>query len=172
MGLRIRSIAFLLGFSAIRCLSQTDARPAQVFNSEDYKISGVLLVQPPAQEYLKFFRAVKDLGTLPLSDDARKFLRLNDTELRFLLKITASLSNESRVLDQRARQLMFEARLDVVELGDVSAGTQADLHELDLKWEKKILEHVQQLRGAFGEARFLQVDEFIMSGKAMFEKEV
>jgi hypothetical protein len=65
---------------------------------------------------------------------------------------------------------MFEARMEVAESGAVSPSLQEKLRDLENKWARTILDHVRQLKAARGEPCFQRVDEFVRSGKSMFEK--
>jgi hypothetical protein len=113
-------------------------------------ISGAPVVEPPARDYQKFFDEVKDLGKLPISDEARKALHLTDQELHSLLAVTTDLAAESKV--------------------EAASATPSpdELRDRQLRWAQTILDYAQQLRAAFGEKRFERVDEFIHSGNSMF----
>jgi hypothetical protein len=49
----------------------------------------------------------------------------------------------------------------IVESGSVSPSVEEKLRDLQNQWAQTILDHVQRLKAAFGEARFQRLDEFI-----------
>jgi hypothetical protein len=81
-----------------------------------------------------------------------------------------TLRAKARFLEKTVRPLMFEARMEFVESGAISPSLREKLDDLENQWDRTILDHVQQLKAAFGERRFQTLDDFIQSGKSMFEK--
>jgi hypothetical protein len=159
------AIAILFGLVA----SVSVGQPPATFDANDYIIGNVPIVEPPVLVYQNFFSQSKDLGRLSLSAEVRRSLGLTDQEFQSLLTITADLATEGRFLEKALRPLMFEARMQAAESGSVSPAMQAKLRDLQDQWKKTILDHVQRLKGTFGEARFQKVDEFIRSGQSMFQ---
>jgi len=142
-------------------------------NSDDYFISTNLeVVDPSAQVYLKFFTQVKDVGKVPLSPDASTSLGGNESEMNSLLAVTADLAAQSWVFAKELKPLVFEARMQIVESDAVSAALQKRIDDLGNRWSQAILDHAQRLKSSWGEARFHSLDEFIHSGKPLFESAV
>jgi hypothetical protein len=164
MGISVARIQILLGLLTCPGLCQT------ILNRSDLMISGVPIIESSTRVYQNFFNEVKDLGIRPLTTEARTSLRLTDQELRSLLTVTADLATETRFLAKTVRPLMFEARMEFVESGAISPSLREKLDDLGHQWDRTILDHVQQLKAAFGERRFQTLDDFIQSGKSMFEK--
>jgi len=162
-------MAILLGLQTLNGFCQT-AVPDDPLASRSLVISGVPIVEGPARDYQKFFGEVKDLGSRPVSVEARSALHLTDQELRSLITITADLATESLFFRPVVRPWVFESRMEVTESGSVSPSIHEKLRDLQNQWTQTILDHVQRLKAAFGEERFQSVDEFIHSGKSMFEK--
>jgi hypothetical protein len=162
-------MAILLGLLTLNGFCQT-ALPDDPLASRSLVISRVPIVEGPGRDYQKFFDEVKDLGSRPVSVEARRALHLTDQELRSMITITADLATESLFFGPVVRPWVFESRMEVTESGSVSPSLQEKLRDLQSQWTQTILDHAQRLKAAFGEERFQSVDEFIHSGKSMFEK--
>lgn len=169
MGASKSSNAILMGLLTLNGWCQTTVSDDPL-GSRPLVISGVPIVEGTARDYQKFFDEVKNLGSRPLSEEARKTLHLTDQELRSLITITADLATESLFFRPFVKPWVFESRMEVTESGSISPPLQEKLRDLQNQWARTILDYAQRLKAAFGEERFQSVDEFIHSGKSMFEK--
>jgi hypothetical protein len=161
-------ILLSLGLIAARAFSQSTA-PTDPLASRSLDISGVPLVDPPVRDYQNFFNEVKDLGKRPLSADARRSLALSDEELRSLVTVTADLADQAVAFRKIWRPWRFESFMELVESDAVSPALQSRMTELRNEWSQIILDHARRLKAALGEERFHRVEEFMRSGKSMFE---
>ena len=89
-------------------------------------------------------------------------------ELRELLAIAADPRGRSRAM-AKTRPSVFESRMEIVESDAVSPLLRERIRDLDNRWSRTILEHVQRLKSALGPTRFQTVDEFARSVKPMFD---
>lgn len=58
----------------------------------------------------------------------------------------------------------------MAESGSISPELRNKLADFDREWEQVVSAHVQQLKTLIGEARFQRLDEFVQSGKPMFDR--
>ena len=136
---------------------------------------------PDATLYEKFFRQIvrfeeiKDaLGTVVLNGqptDLRQFtLRdatgLTDQESRVLNALASGCEDKLRSSYDRARPLIFAARLRLIE-SESDAQAAQQLKEFDDEQRQIVLAHVQQLKASFGDSRFNVLDAFVRSGKQL-----
>lgn len=161
-------VAVLLSGLSSNAFCQTSV-PNDPLMSRSLVISdGIPIAEQTARDYQRFFSGVKDLGTLPLSDEARGSVDFSQQELRSLIAITADLADESLLLHRTWRSWKFESLMEGIESGSASPSIQEKMRALQDQWAQTILNHAQRLRAALGDERFREVDEFIHSGRAMF----
>jgi hypothetical protein len=147
---------------------QTDYRTAAVTDSKDFEIATVFPLTGVAGNYLHFFGEVKQLGTKPVSDEAKAAIRLDDRELRELLVVTADLSQKSRALLVEARPFVFEARIESARDSQVAPSVASALSAFEARWSEMVMDHASQLKDAVRPWVFRGLDEFVKSGKSTF----
>ncbi len=145
--------AIVLGLLTLSGFCQTNV-PDDPLASRSLVISGVPIVEGQARDYQKFFDEVKNLGSRPVSEEARSALHLTDQELRALITITADLTTESLFFRQVVRPWVYESRMEVTESGSILPSLQEKLRDLQSQWTQTILDHAQRLKAAFGDERF------------------
>ncbi|MCU1329379.1 MAG: hypothetical protein JWN34_4749 [Bryobacterales bacterium] len=149
-------------------VGQTDYTTALLANPQDFTLVATFSVPEPANAYQHFFNEVKYFGLKPLSSEARS-LRLNDKELRALLAVTTALTEKSKAILAIAKPITFETRIHVAGTGKVPPALEQEMAALESQWSAMVLDAVQQLQNTLPEPVFSKVDEFVRSGKSMFE---
>ena len=141
--------------------------------------TGSSQLAPDATVYEKFFLQIVRfeeikvaLGTVVLKGrptDLQQFtLRdatgLTDQESRVLNALASDCEDKLRSSYDRARPLIFDARLRLLE-SESDAEAVRQLKEFDDEQRQIVLAHVQQLKAAFGNSRFNVLDAFVRSEK-------
>jgi N-methylhydantoinase A/oxoprolinase/acetone carboxylase beta subunit len=120
------------------------------------------------------FEGIKDaLGTVVLNGqptDLRQYYTLRDAtgltdqEARVLDALASDCEDKLRSSNDRAKPLIFAARLRLIE-SESDAQAAQQLKEFDDEQRQIVLAHVQQLKASFGDYRFNVLDAFVRSGK-------
>ena len=151
-----------------------------------FAVSGGLwtaLCQPPDTDlaaYERLLRAVAQLnevapsvpGPVTLNGQLSKMvprtvqdaIGLSGEESQSLNAIAFDFEAKLKSFDASARALVFEARLQLVE-SDQSSAAKERLKSLDRERQDILLRHIQQLKTAFGGARFGVLDDLVQSRK-------
>jgi hypothetical protein len=123
------------------------------------------------QQVVRFAQFENPAGTVLLNGQpagVRQYtlkdaLDLTDEESQVLNTLAAGCESKLRSFEDRARPSTFEARLRLIEKADPRATHL--LNQVDNQRRQIVLDHVQQLRAAFGDSRFSALDAFVRSGK-------
>ena len=99
--------------------------------------------------------------TIPRMQD---FIGLTDIEVE-LLSVAAADCIKRRDSLLKPRPAIFEARLEQIASGQVSASLARELRDLDQQHRNLILDTVQHLKTAFGDSRFRVLDEYVHSSR-------
>ena len=159
---RVGSSFLFLG-SVVSCFCQTPATDPR---------------SPDAAIYEAFFREVAQLKSL--SGDTvsatmaggrviqltvpklQNVIGLTDSEVDALTAAAVDSVRQIGLLDNAARPLILDVRLQQLESGKLSASTAQRLSAFESNRRQIVLTHVQEIRAAFGESRFPVLDEYVM----------
>lgn len=157
-------VAFWLAGCFCRVLCQTslsDAPPQQI--------------PPDPVLYENFFRQVvqsrKVSGPVLLNGQAstlpqptfQEAAGLTDQEAQVLSALAADCEAKTGPLHGAVGSLVFESRLQSAESGEVSGWLTQRLKDLDDRRDQIVLDHVRQLKAAFGDSRFQTLDAYVRS---------
>jgi hypothetical protein len=101
--------------------------------------------------------------TLPKAQEA---IGLTDQEANVLNAIASDCEASIREYDVSVRPLVFETRLQALASEDAPSAAAAQLlMDLDNQRNQIVLDHVRRVKAAFGDLRFLVLDEWVRSRK-------
>lgn len=116
--------------------------------------------------YESFFREVAQLQRLgqnggPPRIAPQQAIGLTDQESRVLDDEAFACEADSAALDKSLAPLVLESRLMAIESGQASDWLEKQMGLLRTKREQMTEAHIEKLRRALGEERFLLVDSFV-----------
>jgi hypothetical protein len=99
--------------------------------------------------------------------DVQDSAGLTDREMKALDAIAADCHTRVGAVYPRAGQSVFDALIEAIQSGkDTSVDVQQMLKDRDGQRERIVLDHVQQLRAAFGDARFQELSARLRAEEA------
>ena len=122
--------------------------------------------------YEHFFEEMKDFGQRPLNAEVYAWLNLSDQDRSALIAIARDLADQSCAIDRAIRPVMWEVRMEAIGSGKVAPGLQKKVRDLHTQWDRDVVQHVQQLKAALGETRFQMLEDFLRTGKSLYETPV
>jgi hypothetical protein len=100
-------------------------------------------------------------GLQVMKSRIHEVIGLNDIEVEILSSAATDCAAKIASLQEAARPLIFESRLQSVESGKISAAVTQKLKDLDDQHNRIVLDYIQRLKAALSNSSFEKLDAYV-----------